>query len=279
MTAETIRDIAAKEGKRAVEAGPGHEAVARALSAARGREEGFFLAEGLWLNGQALEFGADMRALFVCPALVYSEEWERVTARLIGHCAETYIISEKTYERLSDEKADRGILSVIRLPEWRLSDIPEKDFSTVLVLDGLENPGNVGTLIRTAEGAGADAVLICNRRTGIGNRMTVRSSLCTLLAMPVLEADAGQCIDFLTMRGYTIYLGKAESAVRYCDVGYAARSAVVVGHEKYGVGDVWFEHPHIAVSIPMLGRVDSLNVAVAGGILLYEIARNRDFKV
>lgn len=277
MTADSIKRIADRAGRRAEEAGARHEAVARAAAAARGNVPGLFLAEGLWLNGQALAYGAEIEALYICPEMIYSDEWAGIAAGLVERAGETFIISEKTYGRLCDEKADRGLLSVVRLPRWRLEDIPAGDASTVLVLDGLENPGNVGTLIRTAEGAGADAVLLCNRRTGLNNRMVVRSSLCTLLAMPVLEADAGECLRFLEARGYTVYLGKAESAVRYCDIGYAARAAVVVGHEKYGVGGVWFEHPHIGVSIPMLGRVDSLNVAVAGGILLYEVGRNRGF--
>ena len=276
MTQQDIRKAAAAAGKQAWEAGPKHDAVARAQAASEG-QEGLFLAEGLWLNGQAMAYGAEMLALYVCPELVYSEEWSDAVAGMIAYAAETYIISEKVYNRLGDEKGDRGVLSILRLPRRSLQAIPQRDPSTLLILDGLENPGNVGTLIRTADGAGADAVILCNRRTGLNNRATVRASLLTLLTLPVLEADAGECMEFLATRGYSVYLGKAESAVRYCDVGYARRTAVVLGREKYGVSVGWFERPHIAVSIPMLGHVDSLNVAVAGGILLYEVGRNRGF--
>lgn len=275
MTAEEIKQIAAAAGKYALETGPKHDATARAIAIGRGGEPGLFLAEGLWLNKQAMEYGAEMLSLYVCPELIYSDEWAQVTAALVAYSAETFILSPRILERLSDDKSDRGILSVIRLPHWTLEDIPAKPVSTILVLDGLENPGNVGTLIRTADGAGADAVILCNRRTGLNNRATIRSSLCTLLGMPVVEAETAECMAFLNSRGYTIYLGKAESSERYCDIRFADRSAVVVGHEKYGVSAPWFEHAHIGVSIPMLGRVDSLNVAVAGGILLYEVGRSR----
>lgn len=278
MTAEKIKELAARAGRRAAEAGPKHEAVAHALAVSKGSEQGLFLAEGLWLNSQAMQYGAEMPAVYICPELVYTPEWEQAVSDLISYCKDVYIISEKVYNRLGDEKADRGVLSVVRLPQRSLDSIPNHDISTILVLDGLENPGNVGTLIRTADGAGADAVLLCNRRTGLGNRMVVRSSLCTLLTLPVLEAAEEEAAAFLTARGYTLYLGKAESSVRYCDIGYAARTAVIVGHEKYGVGGGWFARPHVAVSIPMLGHVDSLNVAVAGGILLYEAVKCRDFK-
>jgi TrmH family RNA methyltransferase len=275
MTAEELKAMAQRAGRRAVPAGPGHEAVARAMAVARGREPGRMLAEGLWLNAQALEYGADIEALYVCPELIYTDEWADTAARLAARSAGVYAVSEKVYGKISAEKADAGLLSVIRLPAWRLGDIPERGAGTVLVLDGLENPGNVGTLIRTAEGAGADAVVLTDCRTGLNHRMAVRASLCTLLAMPVLEAPAEEAAACLAARGYTVYLGRAESAARYCDVDWAARSAIVVGHEKYGVGGVWLGHPHVGVGIPMRGRVDSLNVAVAGGILLYEAGRKR----
>ncbi len=278
MTTDDVKRIAAASGRQAWEAGMKHEAVQLALEAAKGSSQGRFLAEGLWLNSQAVEYGAEIEALFVCPEMIYHDKWVQSVEAMVARSAMTYVVSEKVLDRLGDEKGDRGVVSVIKLPKWEMSDIPNKQPSTLLVLDGLENPGNLGTLIRTAEGAGAAAVIICNRRTGLNNRVAVRASLLTLLTLLVMEAEAGECMDYLAANGYTVYLGKAESAVRYCDVGYAQKTAVVLGHEKYGVSGAWFERPHVAVSIPMLGRVDSLNVAVAGGILLYEVGRNRGFQ-
>ncbi len=278
MTTEEFKCIAGAHGKTAHEAGIRHDAVQKALSVAKGSVKGRFLAEGLWLNSQAVEYGAAIEALFVCPEMVYQDNWVRAVETMAARSAEVYVVSEKVMDRLGDEKGDRGVVSVLRLPQWGLDDIPKVVSGTILVLDGLENPGNLGTLIRTAEGAGAAAVILCNRRTGLNNRVAVRASLLTLLTLPVLEAEAGECMDYLADNGYTIYLGKAESSMRYCDVEYAQKTAVVLGHEKYGVSSAWFERPHVAVSIPMLGRVDSLNVAVAGGILLYEVGRNRGFQ-
>lgn len=275
MTAEEVINIAAKAKKQAVTAGPGHAAVARAAAVGRGREPGRMLAEGLWLNAQAIEYGAEFEALYICPELIFKDEWAEVASRLIERSGETYIVSEKAYSRISEDKADAGLLCVVRMPQWRLDNIPARDTSTILVLDGLESPGNVGTLIRTAEGAGADAVVLTNRRTALTNRMVVRASLCTMLAMPVLEAGREELAAFLITRGYTVYLGKAEAEANYCDIGYAQRSAIVVGHEKYGVDKAWFAGAHTGVRIPMRGRVDSLNVAVAGGILLYEAMKKR----
>jgi TrmH family RNA methyltransferase len=275
MTVQELKNLAARAGKRAIEIGAKHEAAARARAAGGGKLPGFLLMEGLWLNRQALAFGARFEALYVCPELIYSDEWAGVAAELIGQSAEVYIISEKVCDSLSREKSDRGLLSVIPIPRRTLEDIPEGEASLLLVLDGLENFGNVGTLLRTAEGAGASAVIACNMRTHLFNPSAVRSSLAAFLALPVVEACIEEVFDFLDKRGYTVYVGKAESTVRYCDIGYAQRSAIVVGHEKYGPDERWFARRHIAVSIPMRGRIDSLNVAVAGGILLYEAAKNR----
>jgi RNA methyltransferase, TrmH family len=277
MTIDDVKQQARTLGITAYEAGSKHDAVQQALDVSKGGMPGLFLAEGLWLNRQAMEYGAAMETLLLCPELIYSEEWAEVCARLMQHCGSVALISARVYDRLSDDKSDRGILSVIRLPHYTLQDIPEGDQSLLMVLDGLENPGNVGTLIRTADGAGAAAVILCNRKTGLGNRMVVRSSLCTLLLKPVIEADAGETIRFLQGRGYTTYLGKAEASERYCDIAYAPRTALVVGHEKYGVSQGFFGQLHVGVSIPMLGQVDSLNAAVAGSILLYEAARSHGF--
>lgn len=275
MTMQDIKSIAARAGGRAYEIGPGHESAARARSAGKGALPGRVLAEGLWLNRQALAFGAEFDALYICPGLIYSEEWAGVAAELIARCPETHIVSEKAYDRLSREKSDRGLISILRMPERSLRDIPEKESSLLLVLDGLESPGNVGTLLRAAEGAGACAAILCGCRTGLRNPVVLRASLCAPLVLPVVEAGRPEVIEFLRKRGYTVYVGKADSAVRYCDIGYAQRAAVVVGHEKYGPDGSWYARPHIAVGVPMRGRIDSLNVAVAGGILMYEAVKNR----
>jgi TrmH family RNA methyltransferase len=277
MTVDSLTRAAQRDGITVFEAGMHHEAVQQALQAAKGNLPGRFLAEGLWLNRQAVEYHAVVETLLLCPERIFTDEWEAECERMMRHCGSVALISPKVYDRLSTEKSDAGALSVIRLPQWTLADIPAAESSLLLVLDGLENPGNVGTLIRTADGAGADAVVLCNKKTGLANRMVVRSSLCTLLVKPVVEADEADVLAFLQSRGYTVYLGKAEESRRYCEIEYAPHTALVVGHEKYGVSPAFFAQPHTGVSIPMLGRVDSLNVAVAGSILLYEAARSHGF--
>jgi RNA methyltransferase, TrmH family len=278
MTAQDVKAIAQRCGRVAAEAGPGHEAAARARAAAKGALPGMLLVEGLWLNDRALEYDGKFEALYVCPELIRTQEWADKTASLIAHSEFTCIVSEKMYARLSADKSDAGLLSLVRLPQHALQDMPGGERSLVLVLDGLESPGNVGTLIRTAEGAGADAVLLCGARPSLQSPAVARASLCTQLSLPVVEAGAEEALSFLRARGYTLYLGKADAPARYCDTGYAQRAAIVVGHEKYGVSDAWTTQPHVALSIPMLGRVDSLNAAVAGGILLYEAARSHGFQ-
>lgn len=277
MIAEDLRRRMIAAGVPAYEAGMHHETVQAALQAAKGALEGRFLAEGLWLNHQAVEYGAQVEALLLCPELLYSEEWIERCVAMATHCGSAALVSAKVYERLSADKSDRGALGIVQVPRYTLDDIQEGKKSLLLVLDGLENPGNVGTLIRTADGAGADAVLLCNRKTGLTNASVVRSSLCTLLTKPIVEVEVSEALAWLAQRGFTVYLGKAEARQRYCDIGYSRRSAVVVGNEKYGVTDAFFAAPHVGVSIPMQGRVDSLNVAVAGSILLYEAARSLDF--
>ena len=277
MNAEELRRRFAAAGVSAHEAGMHHETVQLALQAAKGALEGRFLAEGLWLNHQAVEYSAQVDALLLCPELLYSEEWIERCVAMAAHCGAAALVSARVYERLSADKSDRGALGIVRVPHYTLEDISVGENSLILVLDGLENPGNVGTLIRSADGAGADAVLLCNRKTGLTNASVVRSSLCTLLTKPIVEVEATQAMAWLARQGFTLYLGKAEAQGRYCDIHYSQRSAIVVGNEKYGVSEDFFAAPHVGIRIPMRGRVDSLNVAVAGSILLYEAARSLGF--
>jgi TrmH family RNA methyltransferase len=182
-----------------------------------------------------------------------------------------YIVSEGVYHRLSEPKSDEGVISLCRLPEVGLDEIRLEDKDLVLILDGLESPGNVGTIIRTAEAAGACAVFICHGQTSVTNPRTVRSSLCSVLSLPVFEAEMEDVQHWLRKNGFTLYFADATGGRIYSNVEYASRSAMVVGNEKYGISPEWYEAEHLSVYIPMTGTVDSLNAGVAASILAYEI--------
>jgi len=163
------------------------------------------------------------------------------------------------------------VISLCRLPEVGLDEIRLEDKDLVLILDGLGKPGNVGTIIRTAEAAGACAVFICHGQASVTNPRTVRSSLCSVLSLPVLEAEMEEVQHWLDRNGFTLYFADAPADTSTATSEYASRSAMVVGNEKYGISPEWYEAEHLSVYIPMTGTVDSLNAGVAASILAYEI--------
>jgi TrmH family RNA methyltransferase len=272
MEEADVKSLAARAGKKAVNIGMKNNNIKVLRSALRGRDKSLVAVEGIWLNSKALASRAQIEALYVCPAMIHTPEGVDLLSSMISRAVRgIYIVSEGVYHRLSEPKSDEGVISLCRLPEVGLDEIRLEDKDLVLILDGLESPGNVGTIIRTAEAAGACAVFICHGQTSVTNPRTVRSSLCSVLSLPVFEAEMEDVQHWLRKNGFTLYFADATGGRIYSNVEYASRSAMVVGNEKYGISPEWYEAEHLSVYIPMTGTVDSLNAGVAASILAYEI--------
>jgi TrmH family RNA methyltransferase len=156
-------------------------------------------------------------------------------------------------------------LSTLALPENPL----------LLVAESIEKPGNVGTMLRSADGAGVDAVIVCDRCTDINNPNVVRASVGTLFSRPVLEAGSADTRAWLKNKGIQIVATTPDANLLYTEADLTKPTAVVVGAEQYGLHEDWLKEADCKVAIPMRGQCDSLNVAVAATILLYEAVRQR----
>ena len=186
----------------------------------------------------------------------------------------TYETSARTLARLHPGMAPPALLSVVRLPHWRPADVLRPDAQLVLVADGIEYAGNLGSLVRTADAAGAAAVVLTNAVARVSHPKVFEASRGTVLTMPVLEfCDVGDARRDLTAASFTPYVADPAAAVEYRDVGYGHRKvAIVVGSEGDGVAAGWRTPDLTRVSIPMRGRADSLNVAASASILLFDAA-------
>ncbi|MBA3278411.1 MAG: hypothetical protein H0U22_06780 [Geodermatophilaceae bacterium] len=141
----------------------------------------------------------------------------------------------------------------------------------MLVADGLEIPGNLGTLMRTMDAVAADCLVLTNRRTRASHPKVFRGSHGMSLSVPTVDFDeVTEAIDWLAVHDFTVYLADTASAVDYREADYGGRVAIVVSSERYGISRPWYERGYGAVCIPMLGRSDSLNVSISASILLYE---------
>ncbi|MGY0231429.1 TrmH family RNA methyltransferase [Longispora urticae] len=230
-----------------------------------------FVAEGLWAHRMLVELGAHVDTFLWCPESGTSAEARALAARVAARAAAAFRISERTLDRLRDREQPEGMISLVTVPTWGPADVPLAEEALVLVADAIEIPGNLGTLLRTADACGADCLIVTNRRTRLAHPMVFRGSRGMNLRVPVLEFGAPAAAqDWLRGNGFTTFLATVPGdAVPFPEVRFGGRTALVVGNERVGVGSGWRDLGLPRVTIPMHGRADSLNVAVSASVLLY----------
>jgi len=183
-----------------------------------------------------------------------------------------YLISQKVYETIIDKEETKfGLMVVAAFPVLTLEQLPIKDAMRIVILDGLEVQGNVGTIIRSADGAGIDAVILTNKRIRLTHPKFMRASMGTALFVPIVQAEVSETMYWLQKHGFTMILTDTSANMNYYDVDYDGNTAIVAGSEKFGVSKELYEYNNIIlVKIPMLGEADSLNVGVSTSIVIYQ---------
>ena len=230
-----------------------------------------FVAEGFWLATLALNDGLAVETLLVSPECVYTPECVALIERALPVVKKVYTVSEKVFRKIAEKDKPDGVIAICRMKEWSLNDLSFDDKAVVLILDGVEIPGNMGTLVRVADGAGADAVFIVNRKARLTHPKFIHSTMGAAFHVPILEFDSvDACYDYLKSKRFTVYLADSRAEKMYYELPFGKRIAFVMGSERYGISRVWYDKEVDLVAIPMLGKCDSLNVGVAGTVLLYE---------
>lgn len=258
-----------------------------ALRRRRARDEtGQSLVEGFEEIDLALASGVLPRTLYVCEALFSPAgragsqdigDQEHLLARLRAERVEIVHLSRAAYEKVSYREGPDGLLAVVGRVGMPLGSLRVgTDQWLGLVSQGVEKPGNLGAMLRTADAAGADAVIAADPVTDWGNPNVVRASKGTVFAMPVASATTGEVLDWLRANDVRLVVTTPETDLLHTDVDYTGRVAVAVGSEKHGADDVLLEAATHRVRIPMRGRANSLNVAAAAAIVLYEAVRQRN---
>jgi RNA methyltransferase, TrmH family len=235
-------------------------------------------AEGLWAHHVLVGLGAAIEMFLWCPEAAYSAEARALAAQVATRAKCAYRIAPAVLDRLCERERPDGLLSLVRLPAWDADRIELNADALVLVADAIEIPGNLGTLLRTLDACGGDCLVVTNRRTRLNHPMVFRGSRGMNLRVPVIEfADPADAARWLRDRDFAVFLATVGAgATPYQQASYWRRTAVVVGNERTGITRPWFEHASGEITIPMLGRVDSLNVAVSASILMYDIRSRRD---
>ncbi|HSX11009.1 MAG TPA: RNA methyltransferase [Chlamydiales bacterium] len=240
----------------------------------RSREEsGLFLIEGYRELKRALDAGRKVETLFYCPELFLgsNEESLRNQCKAALHLECT----KEVFAKISYRDRPDGLLAVAPQVHLKLSDLKLKERPFLVVAESIEKPGNLGTILRSCDAAGVDAVIVCDPTTDIHNPNVVRSSVGTLFTLPVLEADSEETLAFLKAHKIAVVAATPHAKLAFTETDFKVPLAIVVGTEQYGLTENWMKKADIAVRIPMFGVADSLNVASATTLLLYEVVRQR----
>jgi len=236
---------------------------------------GRFLVEGHRELTRALAGGVRIETLFSCPELHLGPNDAALVDRAAAAGAEVVTVADEAFRKASYRDRPEGLLAVAEQFPTGLDRIDLAGRPLVLVAEGIEKPGNLGTMLRTAEGAGADGVLVADPTTDPFNPNVVRASLGTMFTVPLAVTDTPGAIEALRRAGVAIVATTPAGTRPHYDVDLTAPTALVVGSEQYGLSDEWIDAADERVVIPMPGSVDSLNAAMAAGIVLFEAVRQR----
>jgi RNA methyltransferase, TrmH family len=240
------------------------------------------VVEGLREVSRALDRGVIPVEAFVCPPLIQGQEAECCLHLLQRfeqtHRIQVFEVTPEVFAKLAYREQGDGLLLVIRYLDQQLAQLSLSPTPFLCIIEGVEKPGNLGAILRTADAAGVDAVIVCAGATDLHNPNVIRASLGALFTVPVVEAPTDAAIHWLAERKIQIIAATPEAPLRYTDANLAGPVAIVMGSEAHGLSATWRAAATATVAIPMHGMADSLNLATATALLLYEAVRQRNLK-
>ena len=220
------------------------------LSNSKPNPERLFVAEGIWLASMCLKFGTCIDSIIVCPEHVRTPEVQKLIADLSERTRDRFSVSAKTYEKISEKDRPDGIMVLAALPKRDIADFMPPKNAVVLVIDGVEIPGNAGTMLRMADGAGADAVFFCNRKVRMTHPKLIKSSQGAVLTVPVFEFESvADCRAWLKKFGFTVYLADTRADKYYYDEPFGKNCALVLGSERYGIAREWYASQYSMIAL------------------------------
>lgn len=238
-----------------------------------------FLIEGYRELLRAVDAGCQCRSLFICPELFLGSNEPHLIQRLIDAGTSIYECSSSVFQKISYRDRPDGLLAVAPQIHRSLQDLElllvHKPLPLLVIAEAIEKPGNLGTILRSSDAVGADALIVCDPCTDIHNPNVVRASVGTLFTVPVIEAEGIKTLDWLKQKGIHIVAATPHASEEFTQVNLAQPVAIAMGTEQFGLSDLWMQQSDIQVKIPMHGVADSLNVAMATTLLLYETLRQR----
>ena len=231
------------------------------------REEGLFVVEGQREIEHCIACGYEVVEVFTVDGL-----------QLTGDFPVTRV-TPQVYEKMAYRGSTEGMIAIVKAKDHSISSVNRKLLSVnnplVVVIESVEKPGNLGAILRTAEAARVDAVIVCDPLTDLYNPNLIRASIGGVFCVPTAVCNSQECIAFLKERGICILTAQLQDSYDYYDYDMRQATAIVMGTESTGLTQQWRDAADAHIRIPMLGRLDSLNVSVSAAILMYEAVRQR----
>lgn len=225
--------------------------------------------------GRALDAGIQVLEAFICPSLCGSDTARAVSCRLDDSAAVVAEVTPEVFEKIAFGQRHDGIVVVATTPERKISHLDLPEHPLVAVLESLEKPGNVGAILRSADGAGVDAVIVVDPETDLFNPNTIRASVGTVFSKQVCVASVNEALAKLRVLGIPLIATRPDAERLYTEIDFRQGAAIVLGTEATGLSAAWDQADITGVRLPMRGIADSLNVSTTAAVLFYEAQRQR----
>ncbi|MEM1257449.1 MAG: RNA methyltransferase [Bacteroidota bacterium] len=235
------------------------------------KKSGRFIIEGQRELELAIKGGYELETLIVCPQISDSSPIQKTVVN-------TAYLSHQVYEKVAHRGSTEGIMAIAKAKKHDLETLHVRDNPIILVTESLEKPGNIGALLRTADAADLDAVLVADPKSDMYNPNIIRSSVGCVFTNQIGLGSTLQVIHFLKTNNIRIFCAALTASKNYTHVNFSGPTAIVVGAEATGLSQEWLNNADQNIIIPMQGEIDSMNVSVSAAILIFEAIRQRGFK-
>ena len=237
------------------------------------KKKGLFVVEGRRELLHCVEAGYQPHTIFFCPEIISAGDFDEIA----DNCDCNYIeIPQHLYDKVAYRGGTEGVIAELHCKEMSLDALKLKENPLVVVLESVEKPGNLGAVLRSADASGVDAVIVCDPLTDMYNPNLIRSSIGAIFTVPVATATSDDTIKWLKDNGIKIYTAQLQDSEWYYDTDMKGGTAIVMGTEATGLTTAWRKAADAHIKIPMLGKLDSLNVSVSAAILMFEAVRQRN---
>jgi RNA methyltransferase, TrmH family len=248
----------------------------KSLKLKKNREEKrLFFIEGERLVGEAVKEKVEICRVFVSSSYIKDITTEKVLKSIEKLEYQVYEISDKLFEEISDTESPQGILAVIKMKKYMLSDIfNERSF--IIILDSIQDPGNMGTMIRTADASGATGIIYSKGCVDLYNPKVLRGTMGSVFHLPIIYCEnLFETIKEIKQNNIKVYAAHLKAESNYFNVDMKNNVAIIIGNEANGISDDISTLSDILVKIPMLGKSESLNASIAASLIMYEVVRQR----